>query len=85
VLSEDHSCRDAVSRIIAHRAANGLGNCSPRAVYLRIAHIREPSRRPPPPPLRKGGRFFAAKAPSYSPPCEGGAGGVCDGLYATHE
>ena len=24
VLSEDHSCRDAVSRIIAHRAANGI-------------------------------------------------------------
>ena len=24
VLSEDHSCRDAVSRIIAHRAANGM-------------------------------------------------------------
>ena len=23
VLSEDHSCRDAVSRILAHRAANG--------------------------------------------------------------
>jgi hypothetical protein len=29
VLSDDHSCRDAVSRIIAHRAANGLGTCSP--------------------------------------------------------
>jgi len=29
VLSDDHSCRDAVSRIIAHRAANGLGVCSP--------------------------------------------------------
>jgi DDE family transposase len=29
VLSEDHSCRDAVSRIVAHRAANGLGTCSP--------------------------------------------------------
>ena len=28
-LSDDHSCRDAVSRIIAHRAANGLGVCSP--------------------------------------------------------
>src|SRR3954464_11158714 len=25
VLSEDHSCRDAVSRIIAHRAASDLG------------------------------------------------------------
>jgi hypothetical protein len=29
VLSDDHSCRDAVSRIIAHRAANGLETCSP--------------------------------------------------------
>src|SRR5438874_1255218 len=31
VLSEDHSCRDAVSRIIAHRAAQGLAACSPNA------------------------------------------------------
>jgi hypothetical protein len=29
VLSDDHSCSGAVSRIIAHRAANGLGACSP--------------------------------------------------------
>ena len=29
VLSEDHSCRDAVSRIIAHRAASGATLCSP--------------------------------------------------------
>jgi hypothetical protein len=29
VLSEDQSCRDAVSCIIAHRAANGLEVCSP--------------------------------------------------------
>ena len=29
VLSDDHSCRDAVSRIIAHRAASGLKVCSP--------------------------------------------------------
>src|SRR5947209_6340128 len=29
VLSEDHSCRDAVSRIIAHRAASGVSVCSP--------------------------------------------------------
>jgi hypothetical protein len=29
VLNDDHSCSDAVSRIIAHRAANGLGSCSP--------------------------------------------------------
>jgi Transposase DDE domain len=29
VLSDDHSCRDAVSRIIAHRAASGRPVCSP--------------------------------------------------------
>ena len=29
VLSDDHSCRDAVTRIIAHRAASGLKACSP--------------------------------------------------------
>src|SRR5829696_7798398 len=29
VLSDDHSCRDAVSRIIAHRAASGSRACSP--------------------------------------------------------
>src|SRR5438876_11469508 len=28
VLSDDHSCRDTVSRIIAHRAANGIPVCS---------------------------------------------------------
>ena len=28
VLSDDHSCRDAVSRILAHRAASGLEPCS---------------------------------------------------------
>src|SRR6516165_4899219 len=29
VLSDDQSCRDAVTRIIAHRAASGLETCSP--------------------------------------------------------
>src|SRR3982751_4290958 len=29
VLSDDHSCRDAVARVIAHRAASGLEPCSP--------------------------------------------------------
>src|ERR1700738_2036378 len=29
VLSDAHSCRDTVSRIIAHRAANGIPVCSP--------------------------------------------------------
>jgi hypothetical protein len=29
VLNDDQSCSNAVSRIIAHRAASGLGTCSP--------------------------------------------------------
>src|SRR5277367_5993737 len=29
VLSDDHSCRDAVWRIIAHRAESGIRVCSP--------------------------------------------------------
>src|SRR3954468_9596864 len=29
VLSDDHSCRDAVARVIAHRAASGAPVCSP--------------------------------------------------------
>ena len=29
VLSDDHSCRDAVARVLAHRAASGAGACSP--------------------------------------------------------
>ena len=36
VLSEDHSCRDAVSRIVAHRAAVGQSVCSPNtAAYCK--------------------------------------------------
>ena len=42
VLSEDHSCRDAVSRIIAHRAANGLGACSPNTASYCNARGRLP-------------------------------------------
>jgi hypothetical protein len=29
VLSDDHSCRDAVARVIAHQAASGASVCSP--------------------------------------------------------
>ena len=29
VLSEDHSCRDTVARVLAHRVASGLAPCSP--------------------------------------------------------
>ena len=43
VLSEDHSCRDAVSRIIAHRAANGEKVCSPNTASYCKARIRIPT------------------------------------------
>src|SRR5512144_3197924 len=43
VLSDDHSCRDAVSRIIAHRAANGLGACSPNTASYCNARGRVPA------------------------------------------
>jgi hypothetical protein len=40
VLSEDHSCRDAVSRIIAHRATNGISVCSPNTASYCTARSR---------------------------------------------
>src|SRR6516164_1022033 len=40
VLSEDHSCRDAVSRIIAHRAASGATACSPNTASYCNARSR---------------------------------------------
>jgi hypothetical protein len=43
VLSEDHSCRDAVSRIIAHRAANGIKVCSPNTASYCNARSRVPT------------------------------------------
>src|SRR5262249_11874640 len=43
VLSEDHSCRDAVTRIIAHRAANGLETCSPNPASYCNARGRLPT------------------------------------------
>ena len=43
VLSDDHSCRDAVTRIIAHRAANGLGACSPNTASYCTARGRLPT------------------------------------------
>ena len=43
VLSEDHSCRDAVSRIIAHRAASGLKVCSPNTASYCNARARIPT------------------------------------------
>jgi hypothetical protein len=43
VLSTDHSCRDAVSRIIAHRAANGITVCSPNTASYCNARSRIPT------------------------------------------
>src|SRR6476646_4780070 len=43
VLSDDHSCRDAVSRIIAHRAASGLETCSPNPASYCNARGRIPT------------------------------------------
>jgi hypothetical protein len=40
VLSEDHSCRDTVSRIIAHRAASGVSVCSPNTASYCNARSR---------------------------------------------
>jgi hypothetical protein len=40
VLSDDHSCRDALSRIIAHRAANGVAVCSPNTASYCNARSR---------------------------------------------
>jgi hypothetical protein len=43
VFSDDHSCRDAVSRVIAHRAASGLEPCSPNAASYCNARTRLPT------------------------------------------
>src|SRR5215469_655275 len=42
VLSDDQSCRDAVTRIIAHRAASGLETCSPNTASYCNARGRLP-------------------------------------------
>jgi hypothetical protein len=43
VLSEDHSCRDTVSRIIAHRVASGQAPCSPNTASYCNARGRLPT------------------------------------------
>jgi hypothetical protein len=44
VLNDDHSCRDAVSRILAHRAANGSTACSPNTASYCNARSRLPAK-----------------------------------------
>jgi hypothetical protein len=43
VLSEDHSCRDTVSQIIAHRVDSGLAVCSPNTASYCKARNRLPA------------------------------------------
>src|SRR3954451_20703839 len=43
VLSDDHSCRDAVMRIIAHRVASGQPACSPNPAIYCNARGRLPT------------------------------------------
>src|SRR5262249_37057568 len=43
VLSDDHSCRDAVARVLAHRAASGLAPCSPNTASYCDARARLPT------------------------------------------
>ncbi len=43
ILSEDHSCRETVSRILAHRAASGLVPCSPNTASYCNARARLPT------------------------------------------
>jgi hypothetical protein len=43
VLSDDHSCNDAVTRIIAHRAASGQAICSPNTASYCNARGRLPT------------------------------------------
>jgi hypothetical protein len=43
VLSEDHSCRDTVARVLAHRAASGLEPCSPNTTSYCNARARLPT------------------------------------------
>jgi hypothetical protein len=40
VLSDDHSCRDAVARVIAHQAASGATVCSPNTASYCNARSR---------------------------------------------
>src|SRR4051812_37233591 len=43
VLSDDHSCRDAVARVIAYRAASGAPVCSPNTASYCNARGRLPT------------------------------------------
>src|SRR4051812_27611660 len=43
VLSDDHSCRDAVARVLAHRVASGRKPCSPNPASYCNARARLPT------------------------------------------
>lgn len=42
VLTDDHSCQDAVARIVAHRSAQGMESCSPNTAAYCKARARLP-------------------------------------------
>ena len=73
VLSDDHSCRDAVARVVAHRAAGGLPACSPNTASYCNARGRLPDRGPAGPgPADRPASSRPAPRPGGS-----GAGGAC--------
>lgn len=43
VLSDDHSCREAVARVIAHQASQGIETCSPNTASYCNARMRLPT------------------------------------------
>src|SRR5437773_2895115 len=77
VLSEDHSCRDAVSRIIAHRAASGLEPCSPNTASYCNARARIPTAA-----LRSLARRTARSYRMACPKGGSGTGGTCSSSTA---
>jgi hypothetical protein len=65
VLSDDQSCRDAVTRIIAHRAANGLETCSLNAASYCDARGRLPADVPSTLARRTAAELQAAAAEAW--------------------
>src|SRR5262245_20570511 len=77
VLSDDHSCRDAVARIIAHRAAGGLEACSPNTASYCNARGRLPTAVPSALARRTAAELQAAAAAEWKR--NGRSGGIADG------
>jgi Transposase DDE domain len=79
VLSDDHSCRDAVARIIAHRAANGLEACSPNTASYCDARARLPTGVPRTLARRAAAELQAAAAAGWK--WNGRSVFIADGSY----